>query len=209
MCAAVRGRVLVCVCVCVGVLFLFSVLFFWQGHATIIKTCWKIYERRQRQRTNRTNRPTTSLTGPRRANEPRPRGHWGPCERQLSSSAGHVPVPLPVYPRSPTPPRAAALLHCAPIGNDKGVFIYVVPTAEKFSRCTCQKLLTVQWLLDLSSSRQLQPLCGSNTGHSCGPIKSERTHDQVDKSQLHYSAHSGMSSVTSTQICQTECLLIF
>lgn len=68
-----------------------------------------------------------------------------------SRSGPTASLPLSHLPR-------AALLHCAPIGNDKGVFIYVVPTAEKFSRCTCQKLLTVQWLHDLSSSRQLQPL---------------------------------------------------
>lgn len=177
------------VCVCGGGygVFCFCFLYFFvlQGHATIIKTCWKIYERRQRQRTNRTNRPTTGPTGPSRANEPRPRGHWGPCERQLSLSAGHVPVPLPVY-HSPislvlrssiahplATTRACLFMLCPPLKS------LVVVRVKNFWQCNG----FTTWAAVGSCSR-----CGSNTGHSCGPIKSERTHDQVDKSQLHYGA---------------------
>lgn len=95
-----RGRVCVCGGIW-GVLFLFSVFFCFARTRNHNKNLLKNLRAQAAQRTNRTNRPTTGSTGPSRANEPRPRGHWGPCERQLSLSAGHVPVPLPVY-HSPT-----------------------------------------------------------------------------------------------------------
>lgn len=85
--------------------------------------------------------------------------------------------------------RACLFMLCPPLKS------LVVVRVKNFWQCNGFST----WAAVGSCSR-----CGSNTGHSCGPIKSERTHDQVDKSQLHYSAHSGMSSVTSTQIWQTD-----